>query len=132
MKLPLELIMKNVEHKQTIEAVVNEKVAKLEMSCDHIISCRVFIEQNPTHQHAKHTYHVRIDVRMPPHHEIVIKRDSGRNAHDDLSAVVREAFAAARRQVEVIVDRQKRKVKSHTLASMMPSKLRKFLKMEEE
>ena len=132
MKLPLELIMKNVEHKQTIEAVVQEKVAKLEQSCDHIISCRVFIEQNPTHQHAKHSYHVRIDVRMPPHHEIVVKRDSGRNTHDDLSAVVRDAFMATRRQVEVIVDRQKKKVKSHTLARMMPSKLRKLLKMEEQ
>lgn len=131
MQLPLELIMKNVDNKTEIEAVVAEKVAKLEMACDHITSCRVFIEQNPTHQHAKHTYHVRIDVRLPPHHEIVIKRDSGRKAHENLAAVVREAFMAARRQVEVIVDRQKKKVKSHTLARMMPSQLRKLLKMEE-
>ena len=131
MQLPLEIVMKNVENKAEIEAVVYEKVGKLEMSCDHITSCRVFIEQNPTHQHAKHTYHVRIDVRMPPHHEIVVKRDSGRNVHDGLAAVVRDAFMATRRQVEVIVDRQKKKVKSHTLARMMPAKLRKMLKMEE-
>jgi ribosome-associated translation inhibitor RaiA len=131
MQLPLELIMKNVENKAEIEAVVAEKVAKLEMSCDHITSCRVFIEQNPTHQHAKHTYHIRIDVRMPPHHEIVVRRDSGRKSHDNLSTVVRDAFMATRRQVEVIVDRQKKKVKSHTLARMMPAKLREFLKMGE-
>lgn len=131
MQLPLELIMKNVDNKAEIEAVVAEKVAKLEMVCDHITSCRVFIEQNPTHQHAKHTYHVRIDVRMPPHHEIVLKRDSSRQAHVDLATVVRDAFIAVRRQVEVIVDRQKKKVKSHTLARMMPAKLRKLLKMEE-
>jgi ribosome-associated translation inhibitor RaiA len=131
MQLPLELIMKNVENKAEIEAVVGEKVAKLDMACDHITSCRVFIEQNPTHQHAKHTYHVRIDVRMPPHHEIVVKRDSGHKSHDNLAAVVRDAFMATRRQVEVIVDRQKKKVKSHTLAKMMPAKLREFLKMGE-
>ncbi len=131
MQLPLELIMKNVEHKEEIEAVVQEKLGKLEHSCDHIISCRVFIEQNPTHQHARHTYHVRIDVRMPPHHEIVVKRDSGRNVHDNLPAVVRDAFLAVRRQVEVIVDRQKKKVKSHTLAHMIPARLRKALRMEE-
>jgi ribosome-associated translation inhibitor RaiA len=131
MQLPLELVMKNVEHKEDVEAVVYEKLAKLENACDHITSCRVFIEQNPTHQHAKHTYHVRIDVRMPPHHEIVVRRDSGHKVHDNLSAVVRDAFIAARRQVEVIVDRQKRKVKSHTLARMMPSKLRKLFKMDE-
>ncbi len=131
MQLPLELIMKNVENKTEIESVVAEKVAKLEMACDHITSCRVFIEQNPTHQHARHSYHVRIDIRMPPHHEIVIRRDSGRKSHDNLATVVRDAFMAARRQVEVVVDRQKKRVKSHTLARMMPAKLRKFLKMEE-
>jgi hypothetical protein len=131
MQLPLELIMKNVDNKTEIEAVVAEKIGKLEMACDHITSCRVFIEQNPTHQHAKHTYHVRIDVRMPPHHEIVVKRDSSHKSHDNLAAVVRDAFMATRRQVEVIVDRQKKKVKSHTLARMMPAKLREFLKMED-
>ncbi|MEI8012882.1 MAG: HPF/RaiA family ribosome-associated protein [Candidatus Omnitrophota bacterium] len=131
MQLPLELIMKNVDNKAEIEAVVQEKLVKLEHACDHIISCRVFIEQNPTHQHARHSYHVRIDIRMPPHHEIVVKRDSGHKAHDNLSAVVRDAFIAVRRQVEVVVDRQKRKVKSHTLARMIPSKLRKALRMEE-
>jgi hypothetical protein len=123
--------MKNVENKSEIEAVVAEKIVKLEAASEHITSCRVFIEQNPTHQHAKHTYHVRIDVRMPPHHEIVVRRDSGHKSHDNLAAVVRDAFMAARRQVEVITDRQKKKVKSHTLARMMPSQLRKLLKMEE-
>lgn len=131
MEVPLEIVLKNVENKAEIEDVIYEKVAKLEQSCDHLTSCRVLVEQNPTHQHAKHTYHIRIDVRMPPHHDIVIKRDSGRNAHDNLATVVREAFMATRRQVESIVDRQKKRVKSHTLARMMPAKLRKILKMEE-
>lgn len=131
MEVPLDVILKNVEHKKEIEDVIYEKIAKLEQSCDHLTSCRVLVEQNPTHQHAKHTYHVRIDVKLPPHHEIVVRRDSSRNAHDNLAAVVREAFMATRRQVESIVDRQKKKVKSHTLARMMPAKLREFLKMEE-
>ena len=131
MEVPLEVVLKNVEHKEEVEAVIYEKMAKLEQVCDHIISCRIFVEQNPTHQHKSCSYHIRLDVRMPPHHEIVVKRDSGRNVHDTLPAVLRETFIAARRQVESIVDRQKRKVKSHTLAHMMPAKLRKFLKMEE-
>ena len=131
MEVPLEVILKNVENKPEIESVIYEKLAKLEQSCDHLTSCRILVEQNPTHQHAKHSYHVRIDVRMPPHHDIVVKRDSGRNVHDNLAAVVREAFMATRRQVESIVDRQKKKVKSHTLARMMPAKLRAFLKMED-
>ncbi|MBF0486380.1 MAG: HPF/RaiA family ribosome-associated protein [Candidatus Omnitrophica bacterium] len=131
MDVPLEVILKNVEFKEDVEAVIMEKIEKLEQVCNHITSCRVFVEQNPTHQNAKHSYHVRIDVRMPPHHEIVVKRDSGRNVHDNLPTVVREAFIAARRQVEQIVDRQKKHVKAHTKEKMMPAKLRKALTTEE-
>lgn len=131
MQVPLEIILKQVDNKEEIENVIYEKIAKLEQSCDYLTSCRVLVEQNPTHQKAKHTYHVRIDVKLPPHHDIVIKRDSGRNVHDNLATVVREAFMAARRQVEVIIDRRKKRVKSHTLARMMPAKLREMLKMEE-
>jgi ribosome-associated translation inhibitor RaiA len=127
MEVPLELILKNVENKAEIEAVVHEKLEKLEQVCDHVISCRVFIEQNPTHQHSKASYHVRVDVRLPPHHEIVVKRDSGRNVHENLGTVVREAFIAARRQVEVIVDRRNKNVKAHTREKMIPAKLREKL-----
>ena len=132
MEVPLEVILKNVEHKQEIEDVIYEKIDKLEQVCSHVISCRVLVEQNPTHQHAKHSYHIRIDVRVPPHHEIVVKRDSGRNVHDNLAAVVREAFIAARRQVEQIIDRQKKHVKAHTKEKMIPAKLKKQLAEQEE
>ncbi len=131
MEVPLEIILKNVEQKEEIEAVIDEKIAKLEQVCDHLISCRVFVEQNPTHQHAKHTYHIRVDVRMPPHHEIVVKRDSGTNSHENIGSVLREAFIAARRQVEQIVDRQKKHVKAHTKERMIPLKLREKLEAEE-
>jgi ribosome-associated translation inhibitor RaiA len=132
MEVPLEIILKNVENKKEIEDVIYEKLAKLEQACDHVISCSVFVEQNPTHQNAKHTYHIRIDVRVPPHHEIVIKRDSGRNVHEDIATVVREAFIAARRQVEQIVDRQKQHVKAHTKENMIPAKLKKQLAEQEQ
>ena len=132
MEVPLEIVLKNVENKKAIEDVIYEKLDKLEQACDHVISCRVFVEQNPTHQKAKHSYHVRIDVRLPPHHEIVVKRDSGRNVHEDLATVVREAFIAARRQVEQIVDRQKQHVKAHTKENMIPAKLRKQLAAQEQ
>ena len=124
MEVPLEVVLRNVENKEEIEAVINEKLSKLEQVCDHVTSCRVLIEQNPTHQHKQFSYHVRVDVKMPPHHEIVVRRDSGRNVHESLPVVVREAFIAARRQVEEIVDRQKLHVKAHTREHMAPKKLR--------
>ncbi len=131
MDVPLEIVLKNVKNKSEIEAVVYEKIEKLEKVCDHITSCHVLVEQNPTHQHATFSYHIRVDVKLPPHHEIVVKRDSGRNVHEDLGAVLREAFIAVRRQVEQILDRQKSLVKAHTKEKMTPKQLRKALKTEE-
>jgi ribosome-associated translation inhibitor RaiA len=130
MEVPLEVVLKNVIHKHEVEDVIAEKISKLEQVCDHIISCHVYVEQNPTHQQAKFSYHVRIDVRVPPHHEIVVKRDSGRNSHENLATVVREAFIATRRQVETIVDRQRKMIKAHSKEKMTPAKLRKALKTE--
>jgi ribosome-associated translation inhibitor RaiA len=131
MDVPLEVVLRNVENKEEIEAVINEKLSKLEHVCDHVTSCRVLIEQNPTHQHKQFSYHVRVDVKVPPHHEIVVKRDSGRNVHENLPAVVREVFIAARRQVEVILDRQKQHVKAHTREHMAPKKLHEQVEVEE-
>ena len=118
MDVPLEVVLKNVEHKKRIEEVIAEKVAKLEQVYDHITSCHVLVEQNPTHQKSKHSYHIRIDVCLPPSHEIVVKRDSGRNSHEDIAKVLREAFVAARRQVEQVVDKQNKHVKAHTKEKM--------------
>lgn len=131
MDVPLEVVLRNVEHKKEIEDVIYEKIAKLEQVCDHVTSCRVLVEQNPSHQNKHFSYHIRVDVHVPPHHEIIVKRDSGRNVHDSLPAVLREAFIAARRQVEGIVERQKRHVKAHTKEKMVPARLRKTLKSDE-
>lgn len=131
MEVPLEIVFKNVKNKKEIEDVVYEKIEKLEKVCDHVTSCHVLVEQNPTHQNVNFSYHIRVDIKLPPHHEIVVKRDSGRNVHENLGAVLREAFIAARRQVEQILDRQKKFVKSHTKEKMTPKQLRKVLKSEE-
>lgn len=131
MEVPLEVILRNVKNKAEIESVVYEKLEKLEKVCDHVTSCHVLVEQNPTRQHSTFSYHIRVDIKVPPHHEIVVKRDSGRNVHDNLGAVLREAFIAARRQVEQVVDRQKNLVKAHTKEKMTPKQLRKSLNAEE-
>ena len=132
MDVPLEVVLRNVENRQEIEDVIYEKIGKLEQVCDHVTSCRVLVEQNPTHQHKGFSYHIRVDIHVPPQHEIVVKRDSGRNTHENLPAMVRETFIAARRQVEQLVERQKHHVKAHTKEKMFPKKLRKAIAAVQE
>lgn len=114
MEVPLELSFRDVEKTRAIEEFIRTNVKKLEQSCDHIVSCRIAVEQPQKHQHTGSPYRVRIDLRVPPGHEIVVKRESSEGEiHDSLRKVLREAFDAARRQVRGLSERQRGAVKTH-------------------
>ena len=59
-------------------------------------------------------FRIRIDLRIPPGHEIVIKREPGEgDMNDSLYAIVREAFEAARRKIQELVEIQRSETKTH-------------------
>jgi ribosome-associated translation inhibitor RaiA len=93
---------------EAVEAAVREKAAKLDEFCDDIMSCRVMVESPHRHHHTGKLYHLRIDLTVPGD-EIVIKRDPSEDAtHEDVYVVIRDAFDAAKRQLEDYVRRRRR------------------------
>jgi len=118
MKVPLGLSFHGVDEdidRAEIRALIDEKIQKLESVCSYMISCHVAIEQPQRHQKSGISYRVRIDVRIPPNHEIVVRKDPHKgDLHDPLPKIIREAFTAVRRQLKEQVNIQHRKVKSHT------------------
>jgi len=116
MKLPVEITFREMPISEALENKIREKVEKLEQFCDHITSCRVVVEASHRHQHKGHTYHVRIDLTVPGQ-ELVVSRDPADNlAHTDAYVAVRDAFDAARRQVEKYVQSNRREAKAHRAA----------------
>jgi cold shock CspA family protein/ribosome-associated translation inhibitor RaiA len=114
MEVPLELSFRDVEKTKAIEDYIRSNVRKLEQLCDHIVSCRIAVEQPQKHQRTGSPYRVRIDLRVPPGHEIVVTRESSEGEiHDNLRKVLRNAFDAARRQVRGLAERQRGDIKSH-------------------
>jgi ribosomal subunit interface protein len=100
MKLHVEITFRNMNASPALEDNVRDKVQKLEQVCDRMIGCRVVVEAAHRHQHKGHLYHVRIDVSVPGQ-ELVVSRDpSEKQAHADVYVAVRDAFDAARRQLE--------------------------------
>jgi len=115
MRIPLEISYRGVEKTEPIEALLHEKCAKLERYCDHINSCRISIEKPQEHQTSGNPYRVRLDITIPPGKEIAVIKGNGKgDMHKELHAVIRDAFDAARRQVQKINDKQNREVKLHT------------------
>jgi cold shock CspA family protein/ribosome-associated translation inhibitor RaiA len=114
MQVPLAITYRYVEKNDAIEELIRKKVAKLEQVCDYMISCQVAIEQDQKFQRSGSPFRVRIDMVVPPGHELVVKRESsGGEIHDKLPEVIRDAFNAARRQLQKLTERQRGRVKSH-------------------
>lgn len=115
MQIPPEITYRNIEKTDEIENLVANKIAKLEQVCDYMVSCRVEVERPHRNQQTASPYRVRIDVRVPPGHELVVKRISTEGEREEpLDAVLRRAFEAMRRQLKELVERQRGDVKAHS------------------
>jgi len=116
MSIPLELKLKNFEDATgAVSAVVDEKLAKLEQVCPKATSCHVLVEQlqNPKHHH--HSYHIRVAVKFPSHHEVIVVKDPQKGGIQEelLTTQIREVFISVRRQVREVMDKDQGKVKTH-------------------
>jgi cold shock CspA family protein len=113
MQLPVQISFRGVAHSDAVEASIRERAGRLEQFYDRITSCRVIVESPHAHHHKGNLYHVRIDLTVPGA-EIVVRRDpEEHHAHEDIYVAVRDAFDAARRQLEDHVRRARGDIKSH-------------------
>jgi cold shock CspA family protein len=129
MRLPLELTFRNMDRAAAVEADVREKAAKLDTFYDGVMRCRVVIEADHKHHHKGNLYHVRIDLTVPGAELVVSREPKEHQAHADLYVAVRDAFDAARRQLEDYVRRQRGKVKHHEMP--MHGRIRELHPMED-
>lgn len=114
MEVPLEISYRNVESHPQIEERIRRRLGKLERICDHIIRCRVAVERPNAHPDSGSRYRVRLELTVPPKHEVVV--DEGPLANDlqtELITVINNAFRAAERQLHKVVEKQRGQVKAH-------------------
>lgn len=108
MKIQPEISYHNLEKTEAIDSLVQEKIGKLEKFCDYMNSCRVVIEKTHEHPKSGSPYRVRIDMTVPPGHELAVDRSPDQGVqYEPLETVIREAFDAARRQLVELVERQR-------------------------
>lgn len=114
MEVPLQVSYQGVQKTDEIDTLIRNYAASLEEVCDYLISCRVTVEKPHAHQDTGNPFRVRILVRMPPAHELVVKRESTKgDLHADLSTVIANAFDAMTRQLREATERQRSEVKTH-------------------
>lgn len=113
MKIPLQITFHNMDPSDAVEARIREKAANLEQFAKDIMACRVIVEAPHKHHHKGNIYAVKIDVTLPGD-EIIADRNPGQDhAHEDVYVAIRDAFKAARRQLEDHVRKRRNKIKTH-------------------
>jgi cold shock CspA family protein/ribosome-associated translation inhibitor RaiA len=114
MQIPLEISYRDVPKTEAVDNLIREKAKKLEQVCDHITGCRIAVERPHNNVKIGNEYRVRLDITVPPGHEIVVSKEPGKNdMHDSLTTVIRDAFDAASKQLQKISAIQRRETKSH-------------------
>lgn len=113
MEIPLQVHFRNVDRSDAVEANVREHAERLERYCDNIISCRVTVEAPHKHHNKGNVYRVSVDVRTPGGESVANRRTDKHHAHEDVYVAVRDAFDAARRQLQDRQRKRRGKVKHH-------------------
>ncbi|MBM3519058.1 MAG: HPF/RaiA family ribosome-associated protein [Alphaproteobacteria bacterium] len=112
MKSPLKITFRDIDPSEAIERRIRREVDKLQRGFDRMTDCRVVIEA-PHQRHAKgRIYRVTIEANVPGH-EIVVSSDPLDHAHEAAYVAIRDAFRAARRQLEEHGRRGRGEVKVH-------------------
>ena len=108
MQTPLQISFHGIAHSDALYGTIREKAEKLDRYYDRITSCRVVVELGARHKRQGKQFSVRVDLKVPGT-ELAVTRE-----HDeDAQVAIREAFDAARRQLEDYARTQRGDVKRH-------------------
>ena len=114
MRIPLEISFHGLPQSDALEQQIRNDAAKLERVCDHLVSCRVGIKQDQKSRNTSNPFKVRIEMRVPPGHNLVVTHKSGnKEAAEDLPAAIKNAFKSAHRRLKQLVEKQQGEKKSH-------------------
>lgn len=117
MQSPLQIVFRDVDHSDAVEARIREKVEMLEKHSDKIVSCRVTVSAPHKSQTKGGLYDIRLDIGMPREEIVVTKTHNNDSSHEDVYVTISDAFNAARRQIKEWVQRNRGEVKSHDQAA---------------
>jgi len=128
---PIEVTFRNLQSSDWLEREIRDRAAKLETYYPQLVSCRVLVAvPHRRHDHGN-PFEVHIDI-MVPGEELAVsrlprvrevnakdavtatKRTDITAPHKDVLLAVREAFAAAKRQLQDYARRRRHEVKRHT------------------
>lgn len=126
MQSPVQITFRGIPHSEFVESKIREKVEKLENYYPHITSCHVIVDAEHHHHHKGNLYDICIDINVPDKEIVVSQKKHDKHAHEDVYVAIRDAFDAAKRQLEDYARIRRGDVKSHDVSSRGSQAKRSF------
>ena len=102
MQIPLQITFHGIVPSPALEQAIRKRAARLERFHPHLMSCHAAVEQTARHKQQGKEFQVRLDIKVAGG-EVVVNHDHSEDAY----VALRDAFDAARRQLEDLARRQR-------------------------
>lgn len=113
MKLNPQITYRDVQHSPALDRSIRASVRRLDRYHPAILGCRVAVESPHRRQRKGRRYRVRIDLTVPGKELAVGHHSEMSPAHEDLAVALRDAFRAARRELQDHARTRRGDVKRH-------------------
>jgi ribosome-associated translation inhibitor RaiA len=98
--IPVQITFRHMETSPAVETRVRELAGHLGVFSDRIQSCRVVVDSPHRHHHQGKVFNVKVQLALPGEDVVVDMERPDRLGHEDVYVVLRDAFDAARRQLQ--------------------------------
>jgi ribosome-associated translation inhibitor RaiA len=98
--IPVQITFRHMESSPAVETRVRELTDHLGTFSDRIQSCRVVVDSPHRHHHQGKVFNVKVQLALPGDDVVVDMERPDRDGHEDVYVVLRDAFDAARRQLQ--------------------------------
>ena len=118
MQTPFDIAFRHCEPSEDIRAEIAAQAQRLEKFSSRITSCHVVVNGPQTRHKNGELFHIQIRVAMPEGKDVVVDRPhAGAGEREHARVAIREAFAAAARQIEDAARDMRGEVKAHATES---------------
>lgn len=100
MPATVQIAFHGMDTSPAMEAQVRRRIDELAHFSDRIVACKVALEATQRRQRHGKIYRVRVELVVPGGELVVSQEPAMNHAHEDLHIAIRDAFDAARRQLQ--------------------------------